>query len=747
MRIFLLLFFFISFASLAQNTVELTPEERAYLFHIVKKSQILDTSMGRYFDYKGPMIKYPNKSINYDSIESLMITNPSLLVIRTEEINKTEKGVVLEAANKTALWEFNRCLHFQREGGPAFDPYKAEYDKFVEVLIKYLPTNALTRKNGTVVPNKKLDNLSNPSLSIDDRIAFLGSFQFLDENDRMVTLKGFNQGITEYVQKRTLEIFTALGGEASVLQNVLIAAGDGSSSGGEESREKDEKGRWTDGLPKAVGLFPYQTQLTVPERKVEPLLFNESDYKTVGENKNTNLHFDVWSYNKEKQTTVVIEKHGLTYHLFSSGENRFLSPDSSFINGNTFQSMINDLEFVRIAKLKDMIYGKRGYDYQIKDNTKKKDKTELLIEKHEKKYSDFGYKPIVTKNKMSRKTKKQKKNAAPGKQIDYQPITDSQKDVRKDEQNSIVGLYGQYDFYKREIERLKKEKEECIDILARYQRRLETYKQLIGTHWATYKEKDGIYMFQDSSTFDMMTQEFHFKADSIREDFEVRVLAIPENCLSDLADEVMLHMSLVDATPHYDARLRIELNDVFASDKWDLARPLFDKEDSVAVRQFFEEMLNKKAPFTIVAKGQGIGLWNGSRTVKNPKPVEQLAYKGSKMDTTYLRLRKSELFINLEKHIQIEVNSYTDPVTSNLQVQNATLTALMAKYKLSKNDILSVYRTATLLKKLKQEINTLAPLYLDKDKSKAVLSRFNKEMAKAKIIVGKTSVKLSELDK
>ena len=71
----------------------------------------------------------------------------------------------------------------------------------------------------------------------------------------------------------------------------------------------------------------------------------------------------------------------------------------------------------------------------------------------------------------------------------------------------------------------------------------------------------------------------------------------------------------------------------------------------------------------------------------------------------------------------------------------------MAKYKLSKNDILSVYRTATLLKKLKQEINTLAPLYLDKDKSKAVLSRFNKEMAKAKIIVGKTSVKLSELDK
>ena len=32
----------------------LNPEERAYLFHIVKKSPILNNNFGRYFDYQGP---------------------------------------------------------------------------------------------------------------------------------------------------------------------------------------------------------------------------------------------------------------------------------------------------------------------------------------------------------------------------------------------------------------------------------------------------------------------------------------------------------------------------------------------------------------------------------------------------------------------------------------------------------------------------------------------------------------------
>jgi len=516
-----------------------------------------------------------------------------------------------------------------------------------------------------------------------------------------------------------------------------------------EEREKDEKGRWNQGLPKAVGLFPYQVKLTTEEgkrrQKVEPLLFTETDFVTVGNNKITNLHFDVWGYNSEKQTTVVIEKNGFSYHLFGSGATRFLTPDSSFVEGGTFQTMMNDLEFRRIGKLNDMIYGKKGYDHWIAYNEKKKDETEEKIIRRDKNYSDFGYTPIVTKSKMSRKTKKQKKNAPKGKQIDYQPTTSSQKDERRDAQNTIVGLSRLFDEYRKIIADLKKEKQEAMDLMAKYKRRLDVYKRLMGLKWVNYTVKDGLYTFTDSTTFDMYTQEFKFKETEKSEDFEVRLLAIPENCLSELADEVMLHINLVDALPNYDSRLRLELNDVFASDKWDLERPLFEKKDSVALRQFFEGLVNKKLKFTIEANGNGIGEWNGASTVKNFKPKEELSYKGSRMDSTYLRLRKSEMFVILDRFIHVEVNSYTDPVASSLSIENKDILEVMKKYKLSKNDILSVYRTATILRKMKQEINFLAGTYLDRVNAKIVIDRFNKEMGKVKIAVGITSIKLSDL--
>ena len=172
---------------------------------------------------------------------------------------------------------------------------------------------------------------------------------------------------------------------------------------------------------------------------------------------------------------------------------------------------------------------------------------------------------------------------------------------------------------------------------------------------------------------------------------------------------------------------------------------LFENKDSVAVRQFFEGLINKKNQFSIVAKGQGIGYWNGSRTVKNSKSVEELSYKGSRMDSTYLRLRKSELFVILDREIKIEVNSYTDPVASSMNIGNTAILALMKKYKLSKNDILSVYRTATILRKFNQEMAASATIYLEKESAKMVIDRIKAELLKTKIKVGSTSIKLNDI--
>ncbi|PHR29587.1 MAG: hypothetical protein COA38_11225 [Fluviicola sp.] len=757
--LFFILLFSISNPTQAQVNEDLTPEERAYLFHIVKKSPILNQNFGRYFDYQGPEIKFSNGALNYDSIELLIINQPESLVIRKEEIAKSPKGLIAEAANKMALWELNKTLLAKRSNPDDLKEYQNEYDKFERFLIMNLPANTLKMSDGKQKPHPKLQQVINPSLALDDKIAMLESLRFLDENDQLNTLKAINFAIDKYIDGRAEEIYRALGGQADTFVNVLVAAGDGSSTTGMlEEREKDENGHWNKGLPKAVGLFPYSVYIEKTETKkkttskIEPMRFVTKDFKTVGKNRHTNIHFDVWGYNTEKQTTVVVEKNGLSYHLFGSGETRFLSPDSTFSSGKTFQTIINDLEFNKIAKLNDQIYGKKGFDYWIEYNIKKRDQTELKIVKKEKEYSDLGFSPISTSKKPSRSVKRSKRRAikAGTGEFDGTPTTNSNRKTRKKYQNSIVGLYAQYEGYKRNIVELEIRKEAAIDLMAIYQRKLDSYKAVMGFNWASYKEKDGLYTFEDSTTFDILTQEFQFKPSEKVEDFEIRLIAIPESSLSKNADEVMLHINLVDAAPNYNARINLELNDVFASDKWELPKKLFADKDSVALLIFFEGLLDKKVDFAIIGRGQGIGNWNGTQTVKAYKPEELDRYPGeaaiTKMDSSFLRLRKSELLINMDRNIVVNVNSYTDPVRSSIDISNSDISSAMAKFGLSKNDILSAYRTHSILMEFKSEINVLAGKYLSREQASTVIDRFNKQLAKTRVSVGRTSFKLSELD-
>jgi len=102
MRHLYLLFILLATTVKAQVNEGLSPEERAYLFHVVKKSPILDNELGRYFDYKGPQVMLGNKQINYDSVEILIINQPEILIIRKEEIAKSAKGFwQKEALKKT----------------------------------------------------------------------------------------------------------------------------------------------------------------------------------------------------------------------------------------------------------------------------------------------------------------------------------------------------------------------------------------------------------------------------------------------------------------------------------------------------------------------------------------------------------------------------------------------------------------------------------------------------------------------
>jgi hypothetical protein len=629
---------FVTFFSFSQESIGLTSEEKAYFYHVVRKSPILDTNIGRYFEYRGPMIRFANKTINFDSIELVIINNPEMLLIRASEIAKSPKGIVSELTNKVALWELNKILNAKRLKSKDFEIFQTKYDQFESILVKNLPQIALKNENNSLIPHPKLEQLLNPSLSFNDKKQFISTINFLSLEEQVKTLQGYNNAINEYVKLRSYEFFQLLGAQAAIYENVLIAAGDGSTTSGLlEEREKDEKGRWNKGLPKAIGFFPYQINIKPGEGKnkadIQTARFASLDFKTVGNNKITNIHPDVWGYNDTKQTTVVIEKNGLSYHLFGSGETRFLSPDSSFSKGSTFQSIINDLEKNKIAKIDEMIHGKKGYDYQIAYNSKKRDETELKIEKTEKmKFMDFGYSNLKTDKSADREIKRHKrKNRKKGidRPVSVTNTTSTGKKKRSKNQQTIVELYREYEFYKKKVEDLKKEKQIAIDQRSVLQRRLDYFKQMMGYRWATFTEKDGFYIFQDSTTFDLYTQEFQFKPTALPEDFEIRLISIPNDCLSDYADEVMLHINLTDAKPTYNARFQAHLTDVFESDKWELTQTLVQSTDSLAIRQIFETILDNKLPIEVIARGQGIGQWNGIMTIdeSESKEIASLSFK------------------------------------------------------------------------------------------------------------------------
>lgn len=756
MKYFYLLFLLTAFNAISQDHL-LTAEERAYFFHIVRKSPILENNLGRFIEYRGPEILLRSGQVNYDSTEQVIINQPEMLLIRTDEIAKSPKGLLAEAANKMAIYELNKALraHSKKEDDDG-DIDVARYEEFESILLPHMPPNAFKQKGNEYKLHPKIDNVFNPNLSLDDKKNFLDSYRFLDQADALQIIQAIGFATNQYVEKRTYEIYRALGGIAEEFDNYLIAAGDGSNTSGLlEEREKDEKGRWNKGLPKAVGLFPYQVSIVESlndkgkaTKKIEPARVATYHSLTVGNNRQTNLHFDVWGYNDKKQTTVVVEKDGKCYRLFGAGDTRFLSPDSAFSEGATYQSIINDLQFNKIAKLDDMIYGRRGFDYWIEYNEKKKDDTEMRIEKAEKKYSDYGYTSITTDRRPSRAVRKDKKKSTTLK--DYQPTTRSQKDERAKTQSEIVHLYGLFEGYKSKIKELKADKSKALELMGLYQLRLEEYKRNFGLYPVPYKEKDGLYTFEDSTTFDVFTQEFTFPASLDTIPFEVRLLAIPVSSLSDEADEVMLHINKMEAEVKYDARIQLELVDVFESDAYLLKQSLFGPKDSLALRLFFEGLLNKKVDFEIIARGEGIGKREGARIVKNSAPEELKTYPGNtdaerkaaKMDSTFRDLRRTEMYITLNRGVTLEVNSYTDPVHSNVKVDNPDMMEQFTKLGLTENEILSVMRTYSVLVKMKEEINYLAGIYMTRPEAKIVIDRFNKTLSKQRISVKTGSVKL-----
>lgn len=738
-KFYILLFSFaMAFGTISQEDHFLSASDKAYLFHTVRKSPILELNIGRYLDYQGPMIYLSNGEINYDSIELIIINEPTLLKILSTEISKAPKGVLAEAANKQAVWELNKLLLAYRKNQLEKEGLSDSFIQFEKILLSQLPVVAIKLKDDHKEIHPKLMNIWNPSLAFNDRLAMLDGFGKWTIDEKKQVIDAFNYSVNAFVEQRAKQIFLALGGKADLFTNVLVAAGDGSSTSGLfEEREKDERGRWNKGLPKAVGLFPYDTKIIVDEKKkknkekIEPKRYATRNFETFGEDRATMVHLDVWGYNSEKQTTVVIEKNGWSYPLFGSTESRFLSPDSSFTGKATYYTFIQRVQN-DIDVLEEKISGKKGYDYQIQYTDKKRKDKLLQINKLEKELSDARMNPIITQD---RKLK-----------------TDSGRKKRKKSQEKLISYYNQLKALEKKISILKEEKQKAIDLQQEKEQQKSQMLNLIGRKWVPYWEREGLYTFEDGAKYDLLTQTFTFSPTSNPEQFEIRLIAIPYSHTSDQVDEVMLHINILDAKPFFNAKIQLNILDRFASDKFDLEGPLLKQNDSLAIRQFFEAMFDKNKPFTINAKGGGIGEMgkNGvnvalaQNEVANYPGVTKEERDNAKFSEEFQSLRTTGVFLLVDREIKWIIESFTDPVKSNFIAPNKTIMEKAKQYKWTNNQLLSAYRSYAVMKQLQDELIIWAGNILNREDAAVVIDRLNKTIDKSAITIGNRSIKFKD---
>lgn len=716
----------------AQSQQSMDSDLKAFMFHVVVKSPILNENIGKFFEYSGPVIKLPNGDINYDSIDVIISNKPDFLFIRSSEIAKCSPGIVAELANKTAIWELNRTMMAYMQGDEAeLLRYQAHFDKFEALLVENLPASMVksTSKGKTFEP--RLKEVLNPSVSFNLKRDVLLGMRTMNLTLAQEVLEAINFAVQQWVEDRTFQLFSMLGGKTSRFENVLIAAGDGSlTSGLLDERERDSRGRFYRGLPRAIGFFPYQMHIIANKEgqdELRPLSFPAIDLYTAGAGRITNIHPDIWGYNGSKQTTMVIDKGGRQYLLFGSGETRFLSPDSSYNSGGTFMSVINELEFIHIAQLREKIYGKQGFDYWIAYNEAEIEKTRqeiLSIELDLKKY----------------KSSSTRRNSKSGK-----------KKIR-DLQARFIAKQNYYDKCELNIKKLTKEKEDASNLLDQYEARLSQLKRMIGNAWMSWTMKDGFFVFEDGATFDIRTQDFRFPPTIEPEYFEVRLLAVPFSALKRDVDEVMLHLSMSDMLPDFDKAFNIGRVDWFASNSYELNSPIFSAEDSVVIKDILDAV-TRKMKIEVNALGLGIGKMDHEKLVRDLAAVEEMAYPGETVELRaeaaegerFKSLRRTELAIDLKNGILIDVKSSTDPVRTNFAPESLFLAKLLSQGKITPNEALSVYRTAAVLHALKKELINYAGEFLEREKATAVIDYLDNEFKKIKINVGAYSVKLSDL--
>lgn len=716
----------------------LTAEENGRMYHIIQKSQVLKRNLDKYFEYSGKLVyfKYDidgkkDSLIDYDSVAKIISLEPSLLKVDQYGLSNASTGLLAELSSKMALYQLYTELKDRENKKEAGISDKA-YQYFLDTLIIKLPNGAIRKRNGVNQPSQNVIDLINPNLFFNQRSSALSTFQTITQPQQKTVIEAINYATRSYLQYKGQQYFSKISHISPAFKTNLLAAGDGSSTDGlMEEREKIYKHKNELGDPVGVGLFTYETTFESGHKNKQTLVpkqTSETEFDAIPK-EYTTLHLSMWGFNKNQQTTVAVYREDMMYLLYANKLTKELSPDTTFGKGATLQYLISQLEDKAIPDLDEQINGKKGIRAKLGSKDTSYNYVLLEIVNTEIELTNLRYNGL--KNK--KKTRKA--------------------------QNHLAWLYERKTTIKKQQEALMEELGEAEEMMAKLNARLFELKGYINYTEMKYNQFGYIYTFTDGTTFNANAQNLTFP-DSLKvDDFEIRLITIGSDALSKYVDEIQLLTSVIKGQPEdWDTHdYKLTLFDTFESDNYKMDELILNPEQSFEMSKLLNQLLlNKDAALNYNLQGNGIGVLMDGRVVTSSIKEED-AYPGENdeekkaaresemykpLRTSYLKFSRNSFTLNLD------IESYTDPVKSNFTYKVSGIRELKKQYdSITDNQLLSGFRTFYLAEQFTKELAKSA--YKDfKDKELTKLDAFIKNaLTKSTVKMGPYTLRYSDYAK
>ncbi|MBS2101010.1 hypothetical protein [Carboxylicivirga linearis] len=637
------------------NAQSFTAQQKAYLYHIVQKTPVLNRNLQSCFIFDKEPFRQTSKYksyIDYNAIEYYQINNPDSLLIKWKNISKAAPGLIAEASTLLAIYELNEQLK-------AIVNTKNTSDSLYLILKKALQ-NKLPAKIKEKKKDKVLFVVIHPSLPLKIKLQQLNNLKLKAKEQERI-MNQWRVNINQIISNRSKDFFHRINPHKQYNHLLMPAAGEGSGTAGllyeaEPHPEEIDK-PW---YGKAIGLFTYELRSHNDEVKPKDM---RSGIIQLSKEDGKAFHFSLWGLNSSFKPLVVVTSNNKSYHLFSDFHSMELSPDPSQGEGISFIDRINQTREKLIDEPMKKIQAESSLltildkEYQTKQEIETKLETlgleiDSLKELTPLPEAAINYRRNLIESNLTNLTNKEKRI--------------------KNLEDKLTAEYKKLD-----NARLKVEKMEAS----------------LGPNPQNWTKKDDIYTYSDGVWFNSRTQDLVFP-DSIKtQEVKIDLLSASYSLQGEQRDEVQLLVNNVTA-PNIESK---EVN--------------ITKNDTLLFTHYFHP-----DEFTIEPDDSLNIQWDSLNTVMVQLKVQPLIlksdspkrYKNRKREhslpTTHLgeqRFAKAEIIINGDTAV-VTIKSSTDPVPTQLSALPIHIKQELniQKSSVANNNYLSALRGFSLLKAL-----------------------------------------------